>query len=402
MPDLYYPVGLLLRVFFILLIAYLLCRWANFIHCWIKSSLLKVKLQKKTGHFFLPVNSIKSIFKLKPGGRPASKAVNLLAGGVFFLGGIFIYFFIPFGRAYFTFTELYSELTNFNIFYFAARKPGLLYLLFLILPLAIAGFYLSPEKDRISRIGKKRFDDLFFPAAISLGLVIMAGAAAASTLSPAELIDFQGENGWLFAYQLPGVFVYFLVTRFFFYRFFYNNFSKLDSAYKRKIHGIEATLYTGGEQLYTVGISSLMVVLFFGGGRAPFYTWEGWKTLTTIPGVDYIWEFSWFFCKLTVLFSIFSFTRLTLGRLSHRQVRALLWKLGVSLAAINLISTSFITGFYGPLSAQLFLASLLIFAVTLVIIRFGTLQNPTEKTVTLEKNKNSSTPLETGGEKIDN
>ncbi len=394
MVHLYFVAGMLGRILFVLFLAFCLCRWAEFIHCRLKFIIRRRKQLQGNNFSFFPLRAVSSLFEFPLFERRDERALKLLKTGSFFLGALVIFFFLPFGRATVTLHELHSPLADFNLFHLAETESGLLYLLFLILPLGIAGFNLSRQTDNKLRIGTRRYNDLFFPAVIAAALIIMAAAASANTLSVKRLVNFQAENGWLFYYQLPGLLTWILLNQFFFYRFFYSESSGLDSAYKGDLSGIPRLLQEGGEVLYTVGISSLTVVIFFGGGRAPFPAWEGWELLSSLTGMAYIWEFLWFFCKITVLLIIFFLLQLVSIRLTHRQARSILWKIGVPLALLNLLNTGLITRFYGPATVRLIFSSALIFILSLLVINFCYFKKYSQNTVSLKKNKNSASKAE--------
>lgn len=102
--------------------------------------------------------------------------------------------------------------------------------------------------------------------------------------------------------------------------------SELVAGYHTEYSGLKFGMFFVGEYLGITFISSLMVVLFFGGWHGPLLISGVW------PGV-------WFFLKTFLVICLFILLRASLPRLRFDQLMALGWKVMFPLTLLNLLIT---------------------------------------------------------------
>ncbi|MGM0381515.1 MAG: NADH-quinone oxidoreductase subunit H [bacterium] len=378
----YYLTSMLIRLLIITLIIFFLSTWFDFIYCRMKSYLSRAE---NCPGWISITGTIKTIFKYNPLSRPALYNFNLFKNTVIFLGSILFFVPVPFGQIIITISDLHPSLAGINLLHFADLPHGILLLLIPIYTVGLLGINFSPENNFARQLAKKRILELFFPASLCLTVSLLSIIQAAGTLSPAEIISFQAREGWMIFYQLPSFLIFISVVYFFYLRLFAGDDSrKLNVIPGEEDYAAASILLNGSKKIYIAGVNSLVVFLFFGGFLAPFHSEGLWNFLTSIPGVKYIWGPFWFLIKITILYFTFSLARSAIVRISHQQVKTLLWKGGVVLSLANYIFTVLITEYFGFDSFNMVLLSFTLFIATLLFINLK-FSVPTGQSVKLKK-----------------
>ena len=163
---------------------------------------------------------------------------------------------------------------------------------------------------------------------VFMGLSLMGVVLLAQSFSLGDIVRAQ-QHVWFVITQLPG-FVVFLLAGFAETRRLPFDLPEADSelvaGYHTEYSGMKFALFFLGEYMGIVLISSLIVVLFFG----------GWQALL-IPGIPPV---LWFLAKLVVFIALFLFARAAFPRPRYDQVMAFGWKLLLPLALLNLLWTA--------------------------------------------------------------
>jgi NADH-quinone oxidoreductase subunit H len=84
-------------------------------------------------------------------------------------------------------------------------------------------------------------------------------------------------------------------------------------------------------------MSSLLVVLFFGGWSIPYW-----------PDAPWYFGFAAFLAKVSVFLFLFVWVRWTLPRFRFDQLMRMGWKVMLPLALVNLLATGALLARFGP------------------------------------------------------
>lgn len=163
---------------------------------------------------------------------------------------------------------------------------------------------------------------------VFMGLSLMGVVLLTQSFNLGDIVRAQ-QHVWFVVTQLPG-FVVFLIAGFAETRRLPFDLPEADTelvaGYHTEYSGMKFALFFLGEYMGIILISSLIVILFFG----------GWQALL-IPGLPPV---LWFLAKLAVFIALFIFARAAFPRPRYDQLMAFGWKLLLPLALLNLLWTA--------------------------------------------------------------
>lgn len=231
-----------------------------------------------------------------------------------------VFSLIPFGEPFTLFgTKINPWITDLN--------AGLLFIL-AFASLAVYGVVLAgwSSNNRYSLLGSLRSTAQLISYEIPMSMSLLTIALAAGTLSLQEIVAAQ-KNSW-FIWTNPLSFLIYLTTA-----FAETNRAPFDmpeseqeltGGYHTEYGGLKFSMFFLAEYINIFAVSSIAVILFFGGWHGPF----------DIP-------FLWFFLKVAFFIFLFIWVRATMARLRYKQLLSFGWKVLIPLAIVNLIITAY-------------------------------------------------------------
>ena len=163
---------------------------------------------------------------------------------------------------------------------------------------------------------------------VFMGLSLMGVVLLVQSFNLGDIVRAQ-QHVWFVVTQLPG-FAVFLLAGFAETRRLPFDLpeaeSELVAGYHTEYSGMKFALFFLGEYIGIVLVSSLIVILFFG----------GWQALL-IPGIPPV---AWFLAKLFACIGLFLFARAAFPRPRYDQLMALGWKVLLPLSLLNVLWTA--------------------------------------------------------------
>ena len=191
--------------------------------------------------------------------------------------------------------------------------------------IALAGW---SSNSKYSLEGSLRAVGQMISYEVFMGLSLMGVVMLTQSFNLGDIVHAQ-QRVWFVVTQLPG-FIVFLLAGFAETRRLPFDLPEADNeivaGYHTEYSGMKFALFFLGEYMGIVLISSLIVVMFFGG-------WQG----LLIPGIPPV---LWFLGKLFVFIGLFIFARAAFPRPRYDQLMAFGWKLLLPLALLNLLWTA--------------------------------------------------------------
>jgi NADH-quinone oxidoreductase subunit H len=217
---------------------------------------------------------------------------------------------------------------------------GILYT-FGIVSLAVYGIVLAgyASNSKYPFLGGIRSSAQMISYEISMGMSVIPLFMIVGSLNLSDVIGYQAKHGWLVLYA-PLSFVIFLISGFAeTNRLPFDlpeSETELVGGYHTEYSSMRFGLFFMGEYAAMVGISAMMVVLFFGGWTLPFGGLDQ-PAQTIGMGIAHI---AIFFGKLLCFMGLIIWVRWMLPRFRYDQLMDLGWRRFIPLALANILVTA--------------------------------------------------------------
>lgn len=201
--------------------------------------------------------------------------------------------------------------------------------------IGVIGVFLAgwSANNKYSLIGGMRSGIQMISYELSIGMVVVAMATMAGTLQLSEMIELQ-KSGWFIVQgHIPAIigFMIFMIagtaesnrTPF----DLVEAESELGAGYHSEYSGMNFAYYFLAEFVNMFIISSMAVVLFFGGWLSPFGITDG---------IPYVGVF-WFVAKTLVIIFLMMWFRWTFPRFRIDQLLTLEWKFLIPINMVNIV-----------------------------------------------------------------
>jgi NADH-quinone oxidoreductase subunit H len=266
----------------------------------------------------------------------AERFVFMLAPALIFTPSFLVWSVIPFGEA---FTVRGIEIQPFM----ADINIAVLFVL-AVTTIGVYGIILGgwASNNKFSLMGGLRSAAQMVSYEVPMGFAVVAVLLMAGTLSLVGIVDAQRDAGLWFI--IPGILafgIYFVcgvaeTNR--------NPFdlpeaeAELVAGFHTEYSGMKFALFYLSEYMNMLVVSSLAVLLFFGGWLPPFPNLLAglWQS----PALAWIPPFAWYFVKVMTFIFVFIWFRGTFPRYRFDQLMAVGWKwlLPLSLANVALVA----------------------------------------------------------------
>jgi NADH-quinone oxidoreductase subunit H len=262
----------------------------------------------------------------------AERFVFMLAPGLIFAPAILVWAVIPWGE---TFTVAGYEITPF----LADINIAILFVL-AVSTVGVYGIILGgwASNNKFSLMGGLRSAAQMVSYEVPLGFAVVSVLLMAGTLSLVGIVEAQRDYGlWFFFPGILGFGIYFIcgVAE--------NNRNPFDlpeaeaelvAGFHTEYSGMKFAMFYLAEYINMMVVSSLAVILFFGGWLRPFPNVEFLAFLDVIPPV------LWFAGKVLAFIFLYIWFRGTFPRYRFDQLMAVGWKwlLPLSLANVALVA----------------------------------------------------------------
>ena len=247
----------------------------------------------------------------------ANKFIFIISPIITFVISLMGWVIIPYSK--------YSFLANLNI--------GILYI-FAVSSLGVFGIIMSgwSSNSKYAFLGALRSAAQMVSYEVSIGFVLSTIALVTGSFNLQEIISTQ-EDCWFIITFSPLFLIFFTSTLAETNRHPFDlpeAEAELVSGYNVEYSAMGFALFSLGEYANMLFMSSLTVILFFGGWLTPSYL------LNFIPATI------WFAIKICIFVIIFIWIRAALPRYRYDQLMALGWKIFLPLAISYLVFTYFI------------------------------------------------------------
>ena len=246
-------------------------------------------------------DAVKAIFKEDISVAKADRFVYWLAPIISFTFALAAFAVIPLG----------PEGSLFGLDpWIADLDVGILYI-FAVAELAVYGIFLSgwASGSKYSLVGGMRSAAGLVGYELALGVALLAPVLVVGSLSLRDIVDWQGQYGWLIVWQFPAFAVYFIASLAEMGRTpfdFVEAEQELVGGFSTEYNSMKFVAFYMAELLHWITASALIPTLFLGGWHAPFglpevpILWLFVKWLIFIFIVMWIWA-SWFRTRYDVM-----------------------------------------------------------------------------------------------------
>jgi NADH-quinone oxidoreductase subunit H len=247
----------------------------------------------------------------------ANKVVFLLAPMLTFILSLVAWAVIPFGEG--------LVIADINV--------GILYL-FAVSSLGVYGVIMAgwASNSKYAFLGALRSAAQMVSYEVSMGLVIINVLLCAGSLNLSAIVEAQRDM-WFALPLLPMFVVFFISTLAETNRAPFDlpeGESELVAGYFVEYSSMSFALFFLGEYANMILMSSMTVILFFGGWLPPLDIWP----LSVIPGP------LWFILKIMLVLFVFLWVRATTPRYRYDQLMRLGWKIFLPFSLIYVVLTA--------------------------------------------------------------
>ena len=264
-----------------------------------------------------PTNADKWLFKIAP--------------GIALVPAVMVYVAIPFGES------ITLPIVGEQTLYISNMDVGLLYVL-AISGLSVYGFIFGgwASNSKYALLGGLRSSAQMISYEVALTFACVGVVMLSNSLNLVEIVKSQsgGVLNWhIFTMPVgPVWFIIFLIAGLAEINRVPFDLTEdegtLAAGYQVEYSGMRFSFFALAEYVAMITISTLSVLMFFGGWSAPF-------GLPEMPLV-------WFIAKTCVFIYFFMWIRFTLPRYRFDQLMTIGWKILIPIALVNLIVTGFI------------------------------------------------------------
>jgi NADH-quinone oxidoreductase subunit H len=284
-------------------------------------------------------DGVKFIFKEVVIPYGANKPLYLLAPALAAVPAMMTVAVIPFAGDVILFGR------NFGPLVIADIDVGILYLL-AIGSMSVYGVILAgwASNSKYSLLGGLRASAQMISYELSMILAILAVVAMAGTINLKDIALAQASTGnpldWFICKQ-PLAWFLLLVASFAETNRHPFDFAECEpelvAGFNTEYSAMKWAIFFIGEYSAMAVMSSLSVILFFGGWSVPF-----------LPDAPWYLGFAAFLAKVSAFLFLFVWVRWTIPRFRFDQLMRLGWKVMLPLALINLLVTGGFLAFFGP------------------------------------------------------
>ena len=175
---------------------------------------------------------------------------------------------------------------------------------------------------------------------IPVGLTVLTVAFIAQSMDLVEIVRRQESSGVWYGFLMPVSFVVFWISA-----VAETNRAPFDlpeaeselvAGYHTEYSGMKFAYFYMAEYAHMVLVSSLVVILFFGGWLPPFPGVKALSFLHVVPG------FVWYLVKIMFFLYLYVWIRATFPRYRFDSLIRLVWKWLIPLALVNLLAVALV------------------------------------------------------------
>jgi len=175
---------------------------------------------------------------------------------------------------------------------------------------------------------------------IPVGLTVLTVAFIAQSMDLVEIVRRQESSGVWYGFLMPVSFVVFWISA-----VAETNRAPFDlpeaeselvAGYHTEYSGMKFAYFYMAEYAHMVLVSSLVVILFFGGWLPPFPSVKALSFLHVVPG------FVWYLVKIMFFLYLYVWIRATFPRYRFDSLIRLVWKWLIPLSLVNLLAVALV------------------------------------------------------------
>jgi len=175
---------------------------------------------------------------------------------------------------------------------------------------------------------------------IPVGLTVLTVAFIAQSMDLVEIVRRQESSGVWYGFLMPVSFVVFWISA-----VAETNRAPFDlpeaeselvAGYHTEYSGMKFAFFYMAEYAHMVLMSSLVVILFFGGWLPPFPSVKALSFLHVVPG------FVWYLIKIMFFLYLYVWIRATFPRYRFDSLIRLVWKWLIPLSLVNLLAVALV------------------------------------------------------------
>ena len=279
-------------------------------------------------------DAVKLFFKENIMQRQADKFLFNISPVLVMSSTLLAFCFVPLGEP--------IRIGNYTLTLWIAESPVGLLIIMGLSSIAVFGVIFGgwASNSKYPLMGALRSVVQVLSYEIPIGLTILTVAFIARSMDLVEIVRRQESSGVWYGFLMPVSFVVFWISA-----VAETNRAPFDlpeaeselvAGYHTEYSGMKFAYFYMAEYAHMVLVSSLVVILFFGGWLPPFPSVKALSFLHVVPG------FVWYLIKIMFFLYLYVWIRATFPRYRFDSLIRLVWKWLIPLSLVNLLAVALV------------------------------------------------------------
>jgi len=279
-------------------------------------------------------DAVKLFFKENIMQRQADKFLFNISPVLVMFSSLLAFCFVPLGEP--------IRIGNYTLTLWIAESPVGLLIILGLSSIAVFGVIFGgwASNSKYPLMGALRSVVQVLSYEIPVGLTVLTVAFIARSMDLVEIVRRQESSGVWYGFLMPVSFVVFWISS-----VAETNRAPFDlpeaeselvAGYHTEYSGMKFAYFYMAEYAHMVLVSSLVVILFFGGWLPPFPGVKALSFLHVVPG------FVWYLVKIMFFLYLYVWIRATFPRYRFDSLIRLVWKWLIPLSLVNLLAVALV------------------------------------------------------------
>jgi len=277
-------------------------------------------------------DAVKLFFKENIMQRQADKFLFNISPVLVMFSSLLAFCFVPLGEP--------IRIGNYTLTLWIAESPVGLLIILGLSSIAVFGVIFGgwASNSKYPLMGALRSVVQVLSYEIPIGLTVLTVAFIARSMDLVEIVRRQESSGVWYGFLMPVSFVVFWISA-----VAETNRAPFDlpeaeselvAGYHTEYSGMKFAYFYMAEYAHMVLVSSLVVILFFGGWLPPFPSVKALSFLHVVPG------FIWYLIKIMFFLYLYVWIRATFPRYRFDSLIRLVWKWLIPLSLVNFLAVA--------------------------------------------------------------
>jgi len=279
-------------------------------------------------------DAVKLFFKENIMQRQADKFLFNISPVLVMFSSLLAFCFVPLGEP--------IRIGNYTLTLWIAESPVGLLIILGLSSISVFGVIFGgwASNSKYPLMGALRSVVQVLSYEIPIGLTILTVAFIARSMDLVEIVRRQESSGVWYGFLMPVSFVVFWISA-----VAETNRAPFDlpeaeselvAGYHTEYSGMKFAYFYMAEYAHMVLVSSLVVILFFGGWLPPFPSVKALSFLHVVPG------FVWYLIKIMFFLYLYVWIRATFPRYRFDSLIRLVWKWLIPLSLVNFLAVALV------------------------------------------------------------